>query len=481
MTNAPTTARPATSAGTAAADVSVIEPAARGPLLLLLGSGIVWLVISGVLALITSIQLHSPNFLSHYSFLTYGRAEAMRESAFVYGWAANAGLAVTLWLLGRLGGAHLRALNWAFFGGVAWNLAVLAGLIGIAVGDMTSFAFFQLPHYVQPFLAVAYVAIAISGVLAWLDRRHDVMYASQWYAATALFLFPWLSTATQLVLLWSPLRGVGQAIAATWYSQSAWHLWLAPIALAAAYYLTPKLSGRALPSYDTAKLGFWTLLLLGGWAGPRHLIGGPAPAWVVSMAIVAAVILVMHYVIVAMNLRAIWGIRGTSAGFIRLGLLAYVLGGVIDSIVSFRGVALETQFTLFGPAMQQLSLYGAFSMILFGAIYFMVPRLTGHAWVSTGLTIGHRVLVTIGVLVLVLALAVAGWSQGVDLLNPKTPISDVLDHIGLPLLMVSGAQLALLGANILLLVNFFSTISATVVADVTALSPIRPASEASAS
>jgi cytochrome c oxidase cbb3-type subunit 1 len=433
----------------------------------------VWLVVSGVLALITSIQLHSPHFLAQYSFLTYGRAEAMRETAFVYGWATNAGLAIALWILGRLGGTPLRALNWAFAGATFWNLGVLAGLIGIAVGDLTSFSLFQLPRYVQPLLVVAYGAIAISGILAWMGRRTDGTFAAQWYAVAALFLFPWLSSIAQYVLLWAPSRGVAQNVAASWYAQGAWTLWLAPLALAAAYYLVPKLSGRVLPNYDAAPLGFWSLIFVGAWTGGRHFIGGPVPAWIVTVAVVASMVLLVHYAIVAMNLRAALRVRGTAAGFIRFGVIAYLLAGLLDALTAFRGVAVDTQFTFFTVALEQLALYGGVSMIFFGAIYFMVPRLTGNAWASVGLTVGHRVMVTVGVLLLVVTLAVAGWSQGTDLLNAKTPFSDIIDHAKLPLLILSGAQLVLLGANILLLVNFLQSSSASVVADVVALSPIR--------
>ena len=111
-------------------------------------------------------------------------------------------------------------------------------------------------------------------------------------------------------------------------------------------------------------------------------------------------------------------------------------------------------------------------MIFFGAIYFMVPRLSGNAWSSSGLTVGHRVLATIGVLVLVVTLAVAGWSEGADLLNPKTPFGDIIDHAKLPLLFHTGAQLVLLLGNLLLLINFLQTIRASVVADVVALNPV---------
>jgi len=64
-------------------------------------------------------------------------------------------------------------------------------------------------------------------------------------------------------------------------------LWLLPIALAAAYYLVPKLSGRTLNNYHYAPHGFWTLIFFAAWNGARHLVGGPVPAWIPTLAIVA--------------------------------------------------------------------------------------------------------------------------------------------------------------------------------------------------
>jgi cytochrome c oxidase cbb3-type subunit 1 len=449
MTNAPTSA--------ASAEVTAIDTHARGPLLLLVGSSLVWLIISGILALITSIQLHSPSFLANCSFLTFGRATALHETAFVYGWAANAGLAGALWVLGRLGGYPLRGLNWAMVGTMFWNIGVTAGLVGIATGDMTTFTLLQAPRYVQPLLVFAYAAIAIPGVLAWSGRRSEGMFASQWYAVAALFLFPWLLTAAQVTLLWSPLRGVVQAITAGWFAQGAWALWLAPLALGGAYYIVPKVTGRVLPTYSFAPLGFWLLILAGAWAGGRHLIGGPVPAWIPTMAVVALALLVFHYVIVALNFGAAFSGKGTALKFIRFGLIAYLLVGVLETLTAFRGVAIETQFTFFDQAIEQLGLHGAISMMFFGVIYYMVPRITGNAWASPGLVGGHRVLVMAGVVVSVVTLSVAGWTQGADLLDPKLSFADIFGHVKLTLLISTGAQLLLLGANLLLVVNFLRT------------------------
>ncbi len=457
MTNAPTNVRPEVAARAVSAEVTAIDAHARWPILFLLGSALGWLVISGVLALITSIQVHSPAYLADCPWLTFGRAQALRETAFVYGWAANAGLAIALWVLGRLGGYPLRALNWAVVGTLFWNVGVAVGLVGIATGDMTSFSLLQLPRYVQPLLAFAYAAIAIPGVLAWGGRRTEGTYAAQWYGVAALFLFPWLLIGAQAVLGWFPLRGTAQAVAAGWYAQGAWTLWLAPLALAGAYYILPKITGRVVPTYESAPLGFWTLIFAGAWTGGRHLIGGPVPAWVPTMAVVASGLLTFHYLVIALNFRPIFGAGGTAAKFIRFGLVAYLLTGALEFITAFRGIAVQTQFTFLSTAIEQLGLYGGISMLLFGAIYYMVPRLTGNAWASTGLTVGHRVLVMAAVVLLVVTLAVAGGSQAADLLDPKIGLGDIYGRIRLALLLSSGAELLLLAANLLLLVNFCRT------------------------
>jgi cytochrome c oxidase cbb3-type subunit 1 len=473
MINAPTNA--------ASAEVTSIDTQARTPLLFLLGSGLVWLVVSGIFALITSIQLHSPQFLADSSVLTHGRAQALRETSFLYGWAGNTGLAIALWILGRLGGNPLRAANWTIVGTMFWNLGLLVGLIGIAIGDMTSFPYLQLPGYIQPLMLLAYVAVAISGVLAWGGRRTDGTFAAQWYAVAALFIFPWLFSAAQAVLVWNPVRGVAQAVAAGWFAQGAWTLWLAPFALAAAYYIVPKTAGRVLPAYDFAPLGFWVLIFLGAWMGGRHLIGGPVPAWVATMAVFAGSMLLFHYMIVGLNLRVATAASGTAAKFIRFGLLAYLIFGVFELLTSFRGIALTTQFTFLSAALEQLGLYAALSMIFYGAIYYMVPRITGNAWASSGLASGHRVLVFVGVLLLVVSLAVAGWTQGGALLDPKNSFAQVLEQTRTPLLGATAANLVLLAANLLLLVNFIKTAAAPRAADVRAQSLFRQPSTLEAS
>jgi len=443
MTTVPPAAAPA--------EVTEIDTSARWPLLLLLGSALLWLVFSGILALVNFIQLHTPGFLADCSVFTYGRSSAMQEAAFIYGWAANAGLAVALWLLARLGGSPLRSLNWVVAGTLFWNFAITLGLIGIATGDMTSNGWLHLPSYVLPIMLVAYGTIAVPGVLAWTGRRKEMTFAAQWYAVAALFLFPWLFSVAQMLLVFAPGRGVLQAIVAGWFVQGAWTLWLAPLALAAAYYLVPKITGRVIPSYDFAQLSFWTLLFVGAWTGGRHLIGGPVPAWVATIAVVSCALLLFHYLVVAVNLRGAFCSGGsTILKFVGFGLMSYVVGGFIDAATAMRGVAAHTQFTFFSEGQSQLALQGAFSMMIYGAIYFLAPRLTGRSWPSGALIRAHYAAAVTGTVVLVLSLLVAGFVQGRDLNDAAIPFAKLAGFYRPWLLAATAGQGILLIGNLLL-------------------------------
>ena len=394
--------------------ISESDTTARGPLGLLLVSAFAWLIVSTILSLVGTIQLHTPDFLASCVAFTHGRVEAMQESAYIYGWAGNIVFAVALWLLSVLGGAPLRGPGLLSAGTLFWNLGVTAGVVAIGAGEATSIPYLQMPGYVQPLLFVAAGAITTPAVLAWTGRNSDSTYASQWYALAGVFLFPWVFSAAQVMLLATPVHGLTQSIVAAWFGQGVISLWLLPVALASAYYLLPKLSGRPAFHYEFAKHGFWTLVVLGAWTGGRHLIGSPAPAWVSSVAVVALYLLLFHYVIVALNLPAgLTGWKGPiTLRFVAFGLTAYVLSGLGDVVTANHGVAALLQHTYFSVAQGKLLFGGAFSFLMFAAVYEMGPRVVGSAWPSPGLIRTHFLAAVAGTLLSVLGLAIAGWSQG---------------------------------------------------------------------
>jgi cytochrome c oxidase cbb3-type subunit 1 len=60
-------------------------------------------------------------------------------------------------------------------------------------------------------------------------------------------------------------------------------LFITPMGLATIYYLIPKVTGSPIFSYHLSLLGFWTNALFYSWAGTHHLVGGPLPAWIITV------------------------------------------------------------------------------------------------------------------------------------------------------------------------------------------------------
>ena len=100
------------------ATVAEIDASCRWPLLLLFTSGVLWLVLGTVLALIAAIKLHKGDFLADASWLTLGRIRPASMNAFLYGFASQVGIGVALWLMCRLGRVTLL-FQWPVV--VAWN------------------------------------------------------------------------------------------------------------------------------------------------------------------------------------------------------------------------------------------------------------------------------------------------------------------------------------------------------------------------
>lgn len=446
-----------TSVSTDASDTTSVETYGRWPLVYLLGSAVAWLVLSGILALVAGIQVHSPELFSSCPVLSHGRITAIAQTAFVYGWLAQAGLGLALWVLARIGGEPLRAANWAFVGAVFWNAAVFFGIVGIGAGEATSIPYLEMPRAVQPILVLSYGAIAVSGVLSWSGRRRSVMFASHWYAVAAFFLFPWFLSVAQVMLLWFPVRGTLQAVVAGWYGQGVWTLWLAPLALSAAYYVVPRSSGKPLPHYEFAPLGFWCLLFIGSWTGGRHLLGGPVPVWISTVAVVASFTLVFHTVIVTLNLSPALSGGSTPLRFIGIGVAAYALGAAVDAVTSLRAVAAVTQFTYFDRAQTELALTAALSTLIVGAIYFALPRLVGRDWAWSNLIKLHFVLVALGLVLLIGGLAAAGLVEGGDLADTSVTFSKIGADTAPWLTAATGGQALLLFGNVLFLVNVIKT------------------------
>jgi cytochrome c oxidase cbb3-type subunit 1 len=220
-----------------------------------------------------------------------------------------------------------------------------------------------------------------------------------------------------------PLQGVMLAAVNWWYANNLLFLWLGSIALGTAYYMIPKVIGRPVYSYQLAAIGFWTFALFSSWTGMQRLIDGPFPAWMITASIAATILTIIPVATVGLNhhmtMQGHFGLirYSPTLRFTVFGAMAYTVFSLVGVLISLRSMARYSHFTQVSVAYSHLGLYAFFTMIMFGSMYYIVPRLVGREWRSASLIKLHFWASAYGISLMVLMLFVGGVVQGRDMNN----------------------------------------------------------------
>lgn len=399
--------------------------------LLSLSAGL-WLVLGSLFALVASLQLHLPEFLSSFAWLTYGRVRDLESVLLIYGFGFNAALAVALWIMHRLGKMESRHAWIAVLGVIGWNLALTWGAMVILLSGSTGVAGLELPRETGPFLVGCFLVVATWAVVAFARRQTPHVYVSQWYIVAAVITFPILHLLGHMGVLWAPARGILLPLIATWHFHGIIALVLTPIALAALYYLLPKELGRPVRGYYLASIAFWLVVSLGGWTGMATLVGSPVPVWIQSSGVIAAVMLIVPAIIAAINFHGTLAQAGWSSatrspvlGFVIVAATGYLAWTLLTVGLAFRGVSAEFRFTELIEAHALLGFYGFIVPSFFAALYYFLPRLARAVWPSQALITLHFWFNLLGMLGAVGALGFLGWIQAFA----TTDIQEISRHL----------------------------------------------------
>ena len=398
----------------------------RQVVMLFFGSALFWLLIGSLLGLVTSLKFEWPDLWTGTAWLTFGRIRPAHLNTMAYGWSSLAGLGTAVWLVARLTGTPLLHERLALASVVLWNLAVGAGTIAILAGRSSGMEWLEFPRWAGAILALAGAPVGLS-LLAMVRRRTlSHMYVSLWYLVGAVFWFPLL-----YIMANAPLwRGVDQAAMNWWYGHNVLGFWFTSISLGTIYYLIPKIIGRPIYSYQLSLLGFWGLAFFYSLVGVHHLIGGPLPDWLISLSIVASVLMIIPVVAVGYNhhmtaFRHLGALRWSpTLRFIVFGAVSYTLVSLQGSLEALQFYNRIVHFTHYTVAHAHFGLYGFVAMVLFGAVYYIVPRVAEREWPYPGLILAHFWLSASGFAVYFIGLSIGGWKQGVVMLDASRPFLD---------------------------------------------------------
>jgi cytochrome c oxidase cbb3-type subunit 1 len=433
-----------------------VDASCRLPLLMLFISAAVWLVIGSILAMVATLKFHAPNLLADHPCFTYGRVHPAHLNAFIYGFAIQAGLGVLLWIIAHLGRTRLAMAPAILGGATMWNLGVMFGIIGILYGESTGYEWLEMPRYGSLLMFFGYLAIALAALATFHLRRERRIYTSHWFLIAAVFWFPWIYSTASYLLVAKPVRGALQAALDWWYMNNLSTVWCGCLGLGAIFYFVPKMTKHPLYSHGLALFTFWGIVIFGSWGGIAP--GTPLPAWMPALSTVAAILTIVPILMLALNLKkTVAGdcsqvTERTSYKFICFGAIAFVIGGLVGPIASLRRVSEVTNFTWFVPAQTQWMLYGFFAMTLFGAVYYVVPRIAGIEFCPKKAVAAHFLFAAVGILLYALPLAVGGILQG-RAMNDHKPFTEVMST-GVAFLRISTlGDLFMLVAHLIFLAN----------------------------
>ncbi len=417
-----------------------------------------WLIIGSAAAIVSSIKLHNPDWLVDSAWMTFGRLRTIHLNSVIYGWASMAGIGVSLWLIPRLLKTPLVGAKFVYWGAMIWHVALMCGVTAIGLGYTDGMEWLEMPWEIDIFIVIGGALMGLPLFLTLVNRKVDHLYVSVWYIGAALIWFPILFFIANIPNLHFGVQGAAMN---WWFGHNALGLWFTPIGLGAAYYFIPKVLGRPIYSYNLSLLGFWCLAFFYSQVGGHHLIGGPLPTWMVTLSIVQSVMMIIpvfavavnHHMTVGGNFKAV--LHSPTLRFIVLGSMLYVAASVQGSLEALRSVNVITHFTHYTVAHAHLGMYGFFTMVMFGSIYFIMPRIVGWEWPHPWMISAHFWLVSVGFAIYFIGLSIGGWLQGVAMLDAAKPFMDSV-AVTIPYLKARsvGGSLMVIG-HVIFVVHFF--------------------------
>jgi cytochrome c oxidase cbb3-type subunit 1 len=211
--------------------------------------------------------------------------------------------------------------------------------------------------------------------------------------------------------------GLADRVTDGFYIHNAVGMWFTPLVVGITYYALPKLLNKPIYSYALGVLGFFTHLAFYTVIGTHHYLQTPLPEWLEGMAVIASVAMIVPVWASTGNfLMTMKGERlaishSYSLPFIVAGTVAYGIASLQGSAQALPDVQEVLHFTHYTVGHAHFAMYGFVSFLVWGAIYGLVPRLTGREPPVTLVGL-HFWLALAGMTVYILALTFGGHVQG---------------------------------------------------------------------
>jgi cbb3-type cytochrome c oxidase subunit I len=385
----------------------------------------VWMAVATLLGLTMAIQMAVPEFLGNIPQLLFSRMRPAHVNLVVFGLVLPGLLGATLHLIPAVCRTRLYAPGLATAAAILWNVLNVAILGTLLHGMNQGREYAELIWSLDVAVLVLYAALGVSIFGTIATRKERLLYVSAWYIGGGLC---WTAVVWFVGnAMWNPatgsLTGISDAILNWFHGHNVLGLVITPLAVGTAYYIIPHATRRPIYSHTLSLVGFWMLLFVYTHTGTHHLLQAPVPQWLKVLSIVDSIALLIP---VFAFLTNVWmPIRDrfqrihddVGAKMVFVGTIWYFLTCVQGPLHSLPAVQRLTHFTNWVVGHAHIALVGFAGFIAMGAIYYLLPRVSGRQIWSKRLAEVQYWLVLIGLIGFFLVLTSAGLIQGQAWLN----------------------------------------------------------------
>ena len=386
---------------------------------------VIWGVVGMAVGVLIAAQLLWPELNLDIPWLSYGRLRPLHTNAVIFAFGGCALFATSYYVVQRTSHARLFSDGLAAFTFWGWQAVIVLAALTLPLGITSGKEYAELEWPIDVLIAVVWVSYAVVFFGTLWKRKVAHIYVANWFFGAFILTVAVLhlvNSAAMPATFWksySAYAGAQDAMVQWWYGHNAVGFFLTAGFLGMMYYFIPKQAGRPVYSYRLSVVHFWALIFTYMWAGPHHLHYTALPDWTQSLGMVFSLILLAPswggMINGIMTLSGAWHKLRTDPilKFLIVSLSFYGMATFEGPMMSIKTVNALSHYTDWTVGHVHSGALGWVGLVSMGSIYFLVPRLFGRAEMySTRLINAHFWIATIGIVLYIAAMWIAGVMQG---------------------------------------------------------------------
>lgn len=385
---------------------------------------LVWAGVAFLVGLMAALQLAYWPANTGTPWLTFGRLRPLHTNAAIFAFAGNAIFAGIYHSTQRLLRTRLFSdlLSRIHFWG--WQFIILCAAVSLPLGFTQGKEYAELEWPIDILITLVWVVFAINFFGTLYRRREKHMYVAIWFYIATIITVAVLHIVNSIAIPFSFMKsytiwaGMQDALIQWWYGHNAVAFFLTTPFLGLMYYYIPKVVKAPIFSYRLSIIHFWALVFIYIWAGPHHLLYTSLPDWLQTVGMVFSIMLWAPswggMINGLMTFKGRWSsVRSEPIWkFFIAALTFYGMATFEGPLLSIKSVSALGHYTDWIIGHVHGGALGWNGFLIFGMLYYLVPKLWNTTLYSKKLAEQHFWLGLVGIVLYYVSMVVAGITQG---------------------------------------------------------------------